>query len=150
MPVEVTVRGGDEIAHVARLLRSIDDKELRKDFHAALNRATKPLKAAAQNNAAATLPSRGGLAALVASGSWRTSAKTGRDAGVRIAVKGKADLDALDRGTLRHPVFGNRGTWVTQQVTPGWFSKPMEAGAPEVRKELLAAIDEIVRRLVHG
>jgi len=148
--LDVTVRGADEIAHVSRLLREVGDKELRRDLYRGLNRATSPLKRAVKERARATLPSRGGLAARVASSSIAVRTRGGQHPGVRLVARGKANLDRLDRGVVRHPVFGNREVWVSQQVTPGWFTEPLQEGVAPVQRELLDVLDDISRRLARG
>jgi len=78
-------------------------------------------------------------------------AKGGRSAAIRIVVtpsKGKSlDLNSLDRGRLRHPLFGNRDHWYSQAVPPGWFTAPMRSHVDGVRREVLRAVDEVVRQL---
>lgn len=149
MPADIVVRGAEDIAAVSKALRAMDDKELRREFHRGINRATKPLKEDAKANARATLPRRGGLNNFVAKTSLSTRTRSGQNPGVRIVAQKtkkagrKSDVNAIDRGRLRHPVFGNRKVWVTQTVTPGWFTKPMENGAERVRKELLGVLDDV-------
>jgi hypothetical protein len=146
--VEVRVKGAEELVRLSRQLRAAGDQELRRDFYRGLNRASKPLKEAAKQNAGRVLPRRGGLAALVAKSRLSTSVRGGgANPGVRITGKGRMDLDRMDRGQVRHPVFGNRRVWVVQSVTPRWFTEPMEAGAEDVRTELLSVFDDVARRL---
>lgn len=147
MSRDLVVSGAEELEHVLRLLRSVDDKELRKDFYRGINRATTPLKENAKRNALAVLPRRGGLAARVAKTRLSTKARGGQTPGIRVVARNGAGADL---GFVRHPVFGNRDVWVSQPVTPGWFTKPMEAGADPVRRALLDVLDDIKRRLAHG
>jgi hypothetical protein len=72
----------------------------------------------------------------------------GRNPGVSIVANPGAvnDPGRIDRGRIKHPVFG-RGPWVLQDVMPGWFTKPMQAGAAKVRRELIKAMDDITERL---
>jgi hypothetical protein len=35
----------------------------------------------------------------------------------------KSEIAKIERGILRHPVFGNRERWVNQRIKPGFFSK---------------------------
>lgn len=65
MPVSVRARAPD-LKALSRDLKEAGRTDLRKELFAGLNRGTKPLRAAAKANALATLPSSGGLAALVA------------------------------------------------------------------------------------
>lgn len=81
--------------------------------------------------------------------STRSFRPRGGTVGVRVTAtsrKGKGvDLDALDRGRLRHPLFGNRRHWYQQAVNPRWFTRPMEANAGNVQRELEQAVREIER-----
>jgi len=60
---------------------------------------------------------------------------------------GQRDLVALNRGYLRHPLFGNRDFWFEQSVEPGWWDRAMEEGQDDVRRELIEALDRVARRL---
>lgn len=57
------------------------------------------------------------------------------------------DLNRMNDGRLRHPLFGRRGHWYPQAVTPGWWDKAMAKGEEGVRRELTKAIDEVARSL---
>jgi hypothetical protein len=57
------------------------------------------------------------------------------------------DLASINRGRLRHPLFGNRRYWYDQSVTPGFWDKAMEKGVKDVRVELLKALDEVAAKL---
>ena len=65
---------------------------------------------------------------------------------IAASKKGKSvDLNALDAGRVRHPLFGNRRHWYQQSVPAGWFTRPMEANADNVQAELQSAVREIER-----
>ncbi len=66
MADEFTVRGLERFGKLSKDLRAAGDKDLRKELYRGLQRATKPLKDAAKENARATLPRKGGLAAAAA------------------------------------------------------------------------------------
>jgi hypothetical protein len=152
MPVDISVQGANELAVIVRRLKEIGDKDLRKELYAGINRATKPLKQDVKEAAARDLPQRGGLASVIASSKLTTAKRGGgRNPGVRITGKlAGHDLSSIDRGRLRHPVFGNKNVWVNQTVAAGFFSKTIEAGAPKVRAELLDVLESVARRLVDG
>lgn len=153
MPVDIVIKGAEDFARVSKDLRAIDDKLLRQELYRGINRATKPMKDDAKANARRVLPHRGGLGDFVAKTSLTTRTRGGQNPGVRIVArktkKGgkKSDLDRIDRGQVRHPVFGNRKVWVQQDVTPGWFTKPMERGADPVRRALLDVLDDVKRKV---
>lgn len=149
MPADLRVEGVERLERAARQLREAGDKDLRREMYRAIQRSTKPLRQKAKEAALRELPQRGGLNVWVASSRFSTKTRGGgRNPGVRItATKGKHNLKSLDEGKLRHPVFGNRNVWVSQPVPAGWFSKTIEDGADEVRKELVDAIEETLRKL---
>lgn len=148
MPADLSVTGADDLARVAKALRELGDKGLQRELYSGLNRATKPLKESARRSAENILPKRGGLGERVAKTRMSTRRRTGPNtAGVRIQSK----VDArIDRGEVRHPVFAQPGrprVWVSQKVTAGWFTKPMEAGADDVRRELVQVIDDVAKKI---
>jgi hypothetical protein len=49
----------------------------------------------------------------------------------------------------RHPVFGNREAWVTQRGAT-WFASTIQRHAPEFRRAVLTAVDDIQRRIEKG
>lgn len=59
------------------------------------------------------------------------------------------DLYALDRGVLRHPLFGNRNHWYSQKVKRSWWTYSLNKAADSgvVRRELLRGLDEIAKKL---
>lgn len=153
----IVVTGADELESLGRQLKELGDKDLRRELFRGFSRATKPLKADVKRSALQSLPSGGGLNRWVADARLATRTRvSGKTVGVRIAGSRsnkqlrKSDLNAINRGRLRHPVFGNRKVWVTQEVKPGWFSEPLVAGADEVRRELVQVMDGIAERLARG
>lgn len=48
-----------------------------------------------------------------------------------------------------HPVFGNREAWAQQYGKP-WFGETLKKQGPTVRKETLAAMDEVARKITKG
>lgn len=119
-----------------------------------MNRATKPLVKAAKESALTELPRGGGLNEWVAGGRFSTSLRmSGRNPGVSIRAARKGhDYRAIDRGRLRHPVFGNRQVWVTQLIKPGFFTERMkkEAKSMQVRREIITVVDDVARKALRG
>lgn len=149
--MDLRIEGADQLGDVARRLKETGDKELRKELYRGIQRAAKPLSAAAQRSARANLPKRGGLNEWVASSKFSVSTSGGKDPAVRISGRKVGhDLKALDRGRLRHPLYGNRRRWYNQQIRPGWFSEPMTEGASGVRREIVDVLEDIARRVAHG
>lgn len=141
-PVDVRV-DGDQLRRVRAELNRLGDKELKKALFAGLNRATKPMREAALREATVRLPRRGGLAQRVAR-QTRLGTSSSRG-GVAIFGRNRSQARLMDQGLVRHPVYGNREVWATTRFEPGWFTDPMQAGAPTARREVIALLDEVAR-----
>lgn len=133
----------DQLRLVKRELNRLGDKELKKALFAGLNRATKPMREAAYREAAARLPKHGGLNRRVAAQKLGVSTSRG---GVAIFGRNRSQARLIDKGFVRHPVYGNRSVWRTTAVRPGFFTDPMEAGAPIARKEVIDLLDDLARQ----
>ena len=103
--------------------------------------------AAVKANADPALPTKGGLSRRFKTGVGVRTRVAGQSVGVRIVGKNGYDVEAIDAGYVRHPVFGNRKAWVLQRVQAGWFTKPIEAQEHTVRAEVLNAIDRVARKV---
>lgn len=154
MPVEVTIVADTEkLARLSAVLKRVGDQQLRRELYRGIQRATVPMKAAARASALQRLPKRGGLAGKVASSKLSTRTRGGRNPSVRIVASGGVDLRSMDRGRLRHPVFGNRRVWVNQSVAARWFTDPMRATAPAARTEIAGVLDRVavdIAKVLHG
>jgi hypothetical protein len=146
---DLAITGADKFAKVAKALKQAGDKDLAKEFYSGINRSTKPLRAEARKSAERRLPRAGGLNKRVARARFTTRRRTGKNAGVRIVAVGMDQLALMDQGRVRHPVWGNRGRWVNQPIpdAAGWFTEPMEEGAPQVRRELVRSLDAVAKKL---
>lgn len=150
--MDLRVGGADELNRLARKLKEVGDKGLRKELYRGLQRATKPIRADVQRSLATRLPERGGLARKMSRARVTSKIRTAnRNTRLTIQVSSPRgedfDVQAMDRGRLRHPVFGRRGKWVTQQIPPGAVSEPLEAGADTARTEATAALSRVARQL---
>jgi hypothetical protein len=97
---------------------------------------------------------RSGLRETVARSITITVSTSPRRAAVRIkAAAARMPPDQrrlprrLNRGKWRHPVFGNKENWVTQTSEPNWFDGTIKKHAPEVRREIKAQVDEVMRKI---
>jgi hypothetical protein len=148
----VRVSGAADLRALSRDLKQAGRKDLRRELFAGLNRATKPLRAEAKANALATLPATGGLNRRVAAAN--ITVRGGGSARVTIVARpsargGQFNPAEVDAGIVRHPTYDHAPT-VSQHVRAGWFTKPMQAGADEVRHELVAGIEVVARKLAAG
>lgn len=141
-PVDVRV-DADQLRLVKRELNRLGDKDLKKALFAGLNRATKPMREAALARGTQRLPRRGGLAQRVRS---RTKLGTSTSrGGVAIFARDRSQARAIDQGNVRHPVHG-RQPYVSQPVTPGWFTEPMLDGAQVARREVTDLLDDVAKQ----
>lgn len=149
-----TVEGGArDLERVARRLKETGRKDLRKDLLAGIRKEGKDTVKDIKASAAAELPHRGGLAELVSRSSYGIRTRmSGNSIGVRVQGTSRSvkSLRALNAGRLRHPVYGNRNVWVEQQVEPGWFDKPIERDADNIRRGVDRVLDDIARRIERG
>lgn len=145
--IEPSIRGAEQLGDLARALRREGDsgKGLKRELYRGLQRATKPLKAKAQQEALASLPKSGGLNQVVAAKSKITT-RILTGSSPRVSIQAKGVGVTTDKGFVRHPVFGRDG-WTTQRVAGGWFTKTMQDSASAVAAELNDAIDDVADRI---
>lgn len=135
--MELIVKGAEDLERIGKALKEVGDKQLRRDLLKAIRDATKPTREEVRQSALANLPKRGGLADQIAASKLSTRTRlSGRRVGVRIEARNAHDIRSLDRGRLRHPLFGNRDHWFQQFVLKGWFSSPLLASGKSVRVAL--------------
>lgn len=145
------VEGADKFGVLAKALRTLGEKDLQKQLYAGINRAVKPLTAAVKSraNTARYVPS--GYATEL-SKTLRVRAKRRAGRNPRITLVGTAKtrqgaprkLDSLNRGRMRHPLYGNRGYWFNQDegIKKGFWDEPLRDNAGVVRKEIVKALNE--------
>lgn len=151
MADDFEVRGADQFLALSKALKHAGRTELRKELNKQMRDGAKPLIPKARAEAQSKLPQSGGFAKQVAKEPMRVQARTGRHPGVRIVVgKKRGGARSANRGFIRHPVFGNRENWVTQEVPPDWFDGPMRGSAPEIRKALQQALEDVADKIVRG
>lgn len=144
--LELRASGAGALGDLAKDLRRVGDKDLKKQMGRALRAATKPAIAETRQFARDLLPKHGGLNERTARSKFRTKIRTGANPSVRVTAIGM-DARLNTQGRDRHPVYGNRKVWVEQRVKPGWFDVPMRKGARHVREELVKVVDSIAKDL---
>lgn len=149
MTVSVRVIGAERLGKVARDLKVAGAVDLRRELLQAVRTTAAPLKREVQQAARDQLPAGGGLNEFVASAKIGVRTRTtGRSIGVKLqGAKSGHDLEAIDRGRVRHPVYGNRRAWVNQSVSPGWWSKTLERSAPKFRLAIVKAMNDVARKV---
>jgi hypothetical protein len=143
------VSNGSQLRELGVKLQGASNGGLRRECLAGIRAGAAPLVGDVRAAALDILPHSGGLAAFVASSPIAVRTRLTGVVGVRIqntragARKGGSTDFGTDRGHVRHPIFGRtgKGSWVGQNVTPGWFSKTLERKAPETLPLVLAAMN---------
>jgi len=145
------VRGTNQLGDVARAAR-LADANMPKSIKRKLSKMGPKAKKVAQAEALATLPGTNGLAGLVA-GSMRVQVNSDiglTSAGVTLVYtsRGKGenrDIPAMNRGILRHPVWGRRRrAWVAQKVKAGFWDRASAKTADEAHAHVRDVLDETV------
>jgi len=143
---DIEVRGADQLVRLSKRLRQVGNKDLKKELRTALREATKPVQAAIRRHAEDSMPKRGGLNRVMARSRISTQIRgSGNSPGIRLASK--SHDPRINRGRLRHPVYGHRDRWVTQRVPEGWFVPPTGQATRAAQVQLLAAMKRIEREL---
>lgn len=149
-PVQVTAPHFDNLSKALRAAGG----DLRRVYLASIRKATAPAKTAIPDSARAKLPRRGGANNYFADAlkiTTRTSL-SGPTATVRIVASDPPhhDIRGLNRGVLRHPVYGNRDVWRNTKVTPWFFTEPCVALAPECRREIAAGTNKVLAEIARA
>jgi hypothetical protein len=169
--MRVETEGADKLRRLARQLREAGDKSLQRELRAGLTRAMQPLRGELVSAVGAYLP--GGYAPLVAASlTVRGAATSGRGARIRVVTAGKGrkakrDIQALNAGVLRHPVFGryrfvkrsrasahrdvrSARPWAVQRVRPGFFDDQAAKRHADLVRECESVIDQVARKIEGG
>jgi hypothetical protein len=151
MADDFKVEGTKQLTTLARRLKEAGDGQLRRELLAGIRKSGRKILPDIPQSAYRTLPRRGGLADRVARQKFalRTSL-SGSSASVRIGATGMKELRDINRGRLRHPLFGNRDHWYQQQIEPGFFDEPIERRAPDVRREIQQVMNDVARKITKG
>lgn len=140
------ITGGGQFHVVAMKMRNAAHGDLEREILQALERASVPLRKDAKASALEHLPKRGGLNVLVADSIMTVRRRAG---GITVVAKGMTQLAKTNNGEIRHPVYGNRNAWTTQNIplAKDWFFKPFHDGKGKITRELRLAMDEVARKI---
>lgn len=152
MADDLTIVGAEKFAKLGKALREYGDKELTRDLFKGISRAVKPLTASVKARTPMFLPNPYAVQ-LSKSLRVRVRRRSTRDPSVRLLAVAKTkggrerNLTALNRGRLRHPLYGNRSHWFNQSVRAGWWDQPLLEGSDEVRRQIVTVIEDIGNKL---
>lgn len=148
------------IEQFIRELKAFDGrKAVLKELRTAIRKPFPAVRKAVATRALETMPKAGGLNEWVAAIKVRLpSVKTsGRSVGVVVRGgrssknKNTSDMDAIDRGRVRHPAWGRRtaGQWANESVPSGFFTEPVTE-SDEWRKSVTEAVDTAFDQIRRG
>jgi hypothetical protein len=157
MKISMSGDPAGDLKKLAKDLKQAGNKDLRKELLQAGKRLKPAWKEAVTVRAISDLPSSGGLNAWVAGRLSVTSSTklSGRDVGVLFRTKhrgktGLSDLPSINKGRVRHPLYGDRGHWYVTVVQAGFVNRALDDMGPEARKEFLLAVDAVIRTFAAG
>jgi hypothetical protein len=157
------VSGAEDFARLARRLQEAGETGLRRELREAVNDSVKPFER--EVSAAEYLkPYLPDPYAEVLSADMRVSTRQRASTvayGIAVVLQGrlhKREVQRLNRGTLRHPVFGRpdrtrkEWAWRTQTggMRPGFFDVAAEAAKPGIRDDIQAAMQRVSGKITRG
>jgi hypothetical protein len=152
---------GDLKAISKALKQHADGKQIRKELQRELGQITGPMVARVRQ-AWLSAPSRSAepkLRRALAKATWAQARFTGKQAGVNVRTDGRrmpsgmrslpGYAEGIRRRPWRHPVYGDRETWVTQQPFPRFYNavQPDEA---EARRAVQQAVDRVLDKIARA
>lgn len=155
MGQDFEITGAEEFQFLSRRLKDAGTKGkgLRKELYTQIRKAAKPLRDEVKKAERADLPHAGGYAAEVARSPITTVPhSTGDSIGVTLKQRGNGktrDLQAMDDGLIRHPLFGNRDHWYSQDIPKGIWSDTLSnsESVETVRKEIIQAMNKTAKKI---
>lgn len=151
---DLEVVGTADFVRVANQLRALgkDGMVLRRELRNELKDAARPMGDAVREHVALYVPS--GYAPVLAAAVTVTPMQSlrGATAGLKLRVTAKGrrqrrQVGVIDKGILRHPVYGNRDVWVSQRVKPGFASDPLYDSSDEARDQIQQAIRKAIEKV---
>lgn len=146
-----------ELAEVARNLRQAGDTELLAELKDGINQAVADVPREILDRLPEYLPNRY-AAVLSRDISIRISNRTrygAQTVSITAPERGARSVERrrllrLNRGTLAHPLFGNRERWFDQAVKPLFFDEPISDRAPEIRQSIEDALNRVEDKIFKG
>lgn len=149
MPLEL--RGAKDMAELAKRMKDAGRGKLRRELVTGIRNEVKPLvvhqKSLVKSLTGVPRDWKSDAARMT-----RVKVSTSvKKASVRVSIGGgqKAHYAfLLNKGTWRHPLYGNREFWFIQQVDkPGWFDQPARAATPHIVRRISIVVDQFTKRL---
>lgn len=146
--------GGAKLVALGQALQLTGDRTLERELLKGIRQPLNALKPKVRASALENLPRRGGLAALIAASPQTVQVRRRGNIHARLVAKNAYNLRRIDRGVNRHPVFADADNktrdqwdWVSQPVTPGWFTDATTDDIDDIRRALEDVVDAVARQL---
>ena len=157
--IELRIKGGEKLRSTAKLLKGKANKDLRNELQRELRRSAKEFGKVVPAEVHHFMPSgyaptlrqnlrvvgKVNVSALRAGVSLQATSKASKHSKER-----KSEIAKLEKGMLRHPVYGNRSVWVNQTVKPGFFSKPIIKNADIFYADLVRAVENVAAKIARS
>jgi hypothetical protein len=166
MALEVRVSGAATLHRVAAQMRAEGRKDLSRAMSDALSKAAEPVKREVRASAGETMPREGGYnAAFLKSLRFRVARKGGSNSATITLTtyadgsSERRDVNALEAGRLRHPVYGrsrpgarkgerHANPWAVTSIRAGFWKRGTDNAADESARQLESVIEDYAHRLV--
>lgn len=144
-----TIRG--DWAKMQAELEKAGRRELRATLRKIITTETKPARRELRDVTRAALPKKGGLSKWAGKMPALTIHESGPSVGATIKLGRKGhDFKALDRGRVRHPLFGNRDHWYMEGIDSGWWEEAAKRLQPQVQQAVADGLrkymDDVARK----
>lgn len=149
MAVSVTVTGQNRAHVLGKRLKALGNKELTKELQKGVRNGAKKIPTAVKQAVPDYMPS--GYAPVLARSLQFRTKNLASGLTVQATAKGNPRprrITAIDAGTLRHPLWGNRRHWYAQRVRAGFFTEPAENSRDAVRAELEKVLHDVAEKIV--
>lgn len=131
------------------------DRKVASGLRRRVRDASKPLSEAIAKDGPVGLPESGGLADWLRQAKPSLSMTQTRVAIKLTGLKGSrtqktSDLNAINRGRLRHPVYavdGRKAGWVNQPVQAGTYDAAIEKHSVDALSDIGRVLDEVMGEL---
>jgi hypothetical protein len=166
MSLEIRISGAARLHQLAARMRAEGRKDLIRQMGDALAKAADPLKGKIREEASAVMPASGGYkAAFDKSLKFRVQrrgASAQSEVSLTTYASGKAerrDIRALNKGNLRHPVFGRSrpgkrkgeripNPWSVTSIRSGFWDRGTQGAADEVEQRMGEVVQEFAQKLI--
>ena len=131
------------------------DRKVSSALRARVRDASKPLAEAVAKDGPEGLPESGGLADWLRQAKPSLSMTQTRVAIKLTGLKGSrtqktSDLNAINRGRLRHPVYaqpGRKAGWANQPVQAGTYDAAIDTHGAEALEDIARVLDDVMKEI---